>query len=91
MPAALITFAVTAVRTRPGALRGQGDQGGVGECLVGRHVSGVAVAVERCAVFGAVGAGSVWLPGFCVVGRWVGHDCFTCGCCYLLVTCAPTR
>eukprot|EP00962_Isochrysis_galbana_P023646 scaffold7149_cov121-Isochrysis_galbana.AAC.1 len=43
---------------------------GVGECLVGRHGSGV--AVERCAVFGAVRAGSVWLQGFCVVGRWVG-------------------
>eukprot|EP00962_Isochrysis_galbana_P020015 scaffold5850_cov123-Isochrysis_galbana.AAC.1 len=37
----------------------------VGECLVGRHVPGV--AVDRCAVFGVGRAGSVWLPGFCVV------------------------
>eukprot|EP00962_Isochrysis_galbana_P029786 scaffold9582_cov79-Isochrysis_galbana.AAC.1 len=29
---------------------------GVGECLVGRHVSGV--AVDRCALFGVVRAGS---------------------------------
>eukprot|EP00962_Isochrysis_galbana_P003916 scaffold1102_cov116-Isochrysis_galbana.AAC.2 len=60
----------------------------VGECLVGRHGSDVAVDVERCAVFGAVHAGSVLLPGFCVVDRWVGHDCFTCAC---SVVCAPTR
>eukprot|EP00962_Isochrysis_galbana_P016671 scaffold4776_cov87-Isochrysis_galbana.AAC.3 len=33
----------------------------VGECLVGRHGSGV--AVERCAVFGAGRVGSVLLPG----------------------------
>eukprot|EP00962_Isochrysis_galbana_P014730 scaffold4216_cov145-Isochrysis_galbana.AAC.1 len=51
------------------------------DATVGRHGSGV--AVERCAVFGAVRAGSVLLLGFCVVGRWVGHDCFTCGCCCL--------
>eukprot|EP00962_Isochrysis_galbana_P011969 scaffold3372_cov107-Isochrysis_galbana.AAC.2 len=61
---------------------------GVGECLVGRQVSGVAVdsgqvTGARCALFGVVRAGSVLLPGFCVVDRWVGHDCFTCGCCCL--------
>eukprot|EP00962_Isochrysis_galbana_P027685 scaffold8713_cov73-Isochrysis_galbana.AAC.1 len=33
----------------------------VGECLVGRQVSGV--AVDRCASFGVVRAGSVLLPG----------------------------
>eukprot|EP00962_Isochrysis_galbana_P046165 scaffold18458_cov112-Isochrysis_galbana.AAC.1 len=49
----------------------------VGECLVGRHASGM--AVERCVVFGVGRVGSVWLPGFCVVGRWIGHHCFTCG------------
>eukprot|EP00962_Isochrysis_galbana_P045382 scaffold17835_cov129-Isochrysis_galbana.AAC.6 len=41
----------------------------VGECLVGRHGSGV--AVERCAVLGVGRVGSVLLPGFCVVGRWI--------------------
>eukprot|EP00962_Isochrysis_galbana_P042924 scaffold16168_cov110-Isochrysis_galbana.AAC.4 len=53
----------------------------VGECLVGRHVPGV--AVDRCASFGVVRAGSVLLPGLGVVDRWVGHDCFTCVCCCL--------
>eukprot|EP00962_Isochrysis_galbana_P049212 scaffold20751_cov124-Isochrysis_galbana.AAC.5 len=48
----------------------------VGECLVGRHASGM--AVERCVVFGVGRVGSVSLPGFCVVGRWIGHHCFTC-------------
>eukprot|EP00962_Isochrysis_galbana_P019025 scaffold5531_cov126-Isochrysis_galbana.AAC.4 len=54
-----------------------------GECLVGsgRHVPGV--AVDRCASFGVVRAGSVLLPGLGVVDRWVGHDCFTCVCCCL--------
>eukprot|EP00962_Isochrysis_galbana_P039013 scaffold13947_cov108-Isochrysis_galbana.AAC.7 len=30
-------------------------------------------------VFGVGRVGSVLLPGFCVVGRWIGHHCFTCG------------
>eukprot|EP00962_Isochrysis_galbana_P018245 scaffold5260_cov141-Isochrysis_galbana.AAC.2 len=37
----------------------------------------------RCLAPFVPGAGSVWLPGLCVVDRWVGHDCFTCGCCCL--------
>eukprot|EP00962_Isochrysis_galbana_P028071 scaffold8850_cov134-Isochrysis_galbana.AAC.10 len=28
---------------------------------------------------GVCQVGSVRLPGFCVVGRWIGHHCFTCG------------
>eukprot|EP00962_Isochrysis_galbana_P032680 scaffold10789_cov141-Isochrysis_galbana.AAC.1 len=62
---------------------GGGGGSGVGECLVGRHASGV--AVDRCALFGVVRAGSVLLPGLgmVMVDRWVGHDCFTCVCCCL--------
>eukprot|EP00962_Isochrysis_galbana_P032199 scaffold10553_cov124-Isochrysis_galbana.AAC.1 len=45
------------------------DEEAVGECLVGRHVPGV--AVDRCASFGVVRAGSVLLPGLSVVDRWV--------------------
>eukprot|EP00962_Isochrysis_galbana_P024708 scaffold7583_cov118-Isochrysis_galbana.AAC.14 len=43
------------------ACRGSLEPYRVGECLVGRHDSGV--AVERCALFGAVRAGSVLAPG----------------------------
>jgi len=34
---------------------------------------GSGVAVERCVVLGVGRVGSVGLPGFCVVGRWIGH------------------
>eukprot|EP00962_Isochrysis_galbana_P060143 scaffold34221_cov101-Isochrysis_galbana.AAC.4 len=37
----------------------------VGECLVGRQASGM--AVERCVGLGVGRVGSVGLPGFCVV------------------------
>eukprot|EP00962_Isochrysis_galbana_P047575 scaffold19489_cov110-Isochrysis_galbana.AAC.5 len=52
-------------------------------CMRGKWLRSAQLAVERCAVFGVVRARSVLLPGFCVVDRWVGHDCFTCGCCCL--------
>eukprot|EP00962_Isochrysis_galbana_P032927 scaffold10938_cov123-Isochrysis_galbana.AAC.2 len=60
---------------------------GVGECLVGRR--GFGMAVERCVVLGVGRIGSVGLPGFCVVGRWIGHHCFIYM--WFLVGCAPTR
>eukprot|EP00962_Isochrysis_galbana_P048399 scaffold20153_cov101-Isochrysis_galbana.AAC.2 len=52
------TLARTRTRSHVWALDQVGPRpsSGVGECLVGRHVSGV--AVDRCALFGAVGAGS---------------------------------
>eukprot|EP00962_Isochrysis_galbana_P034740 scaffold11814_cov172-Isochrysis_galbana.AAC.1 len=48
-----------------------------------REARGSGVAVDRCALFGVVRAGSVLLPGLSVVDRWVGHDCFTCVRCCL--------
>eukprot|EP00962_Isochrysis_galbana_P003649 scaffold1041_cov124-Isochrysis_galbana.AAC.10 len=52
------TLASTRTRSHVWALDQVGPRpsSGVGECLVGRHVSGV--AVDRCALFGAVRAGS---------------------------------
>eukprot|EP00962_Isochrysis_galbana_P042645 scaffold16011_cov126-Isochrysis_galbana.AAC.2 len=66
------TVQVDVVMSNHAAGAASPDPGSVGECLVGRHVPGV--AVDRCASFGVVRAGSVLLPGLGVVGRWVGHD-----------------
>jgi len=58
----------------------------VGECRVGRHASGG--AVERCVGLGVGRVGSVGLPVFSVVGRWIGH-CFLHE--FVVFVCAPTH
>jgi len=55
------TVQVDVVMSNHAAGAASPDPGSVGECLVGRHVPGV--AVDRCASFGVVRAGSVLLPG----------------------------
>eukprot|EP00962_Isochrysis_galbana_P002675 scaffold725_cov117-Isochrysis_galbana.AAC.1 len=89
------SFVRTLARTRTRSHVWASDQvgprpsSGVGECLVVRHVPGV--AVDRCASFGVVRAGSVLLPGLLECCRLSIGGSVMIALHVFVVVCAPTR